>query len=173
MVRRALPVCMLFVACAAGPAFGQAVSGTILGTVTEASGGVLPAAKVTAISEETGTSRSTTADANGEFTFPSLPPGHYTVTAEVAGFRTLAISNIELGVDQHLRIDLKLLTGAAAETVNVVGSSPLVQTSTSELGTTVGGAVLHRAAVERPEDLSSGAITEELVRLLCRYLGGR
>jgi hypothetical protein len=129
---------MLFLACVAGPAFGQAVSGTILGTVTEASGGVLPTAKVTAISEETGTSRSTTADANGEYTFPSLPPGHYTVTAEVTGFRTLAMSNIELGVDQHVRIDLKLVTGAAAETVNVVGESPLVQTSTSELGTTVG-----------------------------------
>jgi len=53
-------------------------------------------------------------------------------------FRTLAMSNIELGVDQHQKIELKLETGAASETMTVVGESPLLQTATSELGTTVG-----------------------------------
>jgi hypothetical protein len=137
MVRRTFWACMLLVACAAGPAFGQAVSGTILGTVTDATGAVRPGAKVTAVNEGTGLTRGTTSDANGEYTFPSLPTGHYTITAEETGFRTLAISNIELGVDQHVKIELKLETGAASETMTVVGESPLLQTSTSELGTTV------------------------------------
>ena len=53
-----------------------------------------------------------TADPNGEYVFPSLPTGHYTVMAEVTGFKTLALSNIALGVDQRARIDLKLETGA-------------------------------------------------------------
>src|SRR5215467_1923681 len=103
MVRRYFWACVL-VACAAGPAFGQAVSGTILGTVIDATGAVRPGAKVTAVNEGTGLTRETTSDANGEYTFPSLPTGHYTLTAEVTGFRTLAMSNIDLGVDQHLKI---------------------------------------------------------------------
>jgi hypothetical protein len=138
MVRRIFWACVLVVACAAGPAFGQAVSGTILGTVIDATGAVRPGAKVTAVNEGTGFTRETTTDSNGEYTFPSLPTGHYTLTAEVTGFRTLAMSNIEVGVDQHAKIELKLETGAASETMTVVGESPLLQTATSELGTTVG-----------------------------------
>jgi hypothetical protein len=129
---------MLFATCAVGPAFGQAVSGTILGTVIDATGAVRPGAKVTAVNEGTGLSRQTTTDANGEYTFSLLPTGHYTLTAEVTGFRTLSMSNIELGVDQHVKIELKMESGVASETMTVVGESPLLQTATSELGTTVG-----------------------------------
>src|SRR5262252_2759042 len=141
MVRRMFWACMLLLACAAGPAAtlaeAQAVSGTILGTVIDATGAVRPGAKVTAVNEGTGLSRTATSDANGEYTFPSLPTGHYTLTVEETGFRTLAMSNIELGVDQHVKIDLKLETGAISETMTVVGETPLLQTSSSELGTTV------------------------------------
>src|SRR5215831_1689160 len=115
MVTRCLWACILLVISAAGPASGQAVSGTILGTVTDATGAVRPDARITAINEGTGLQRTTTSDANGEYTFPSLPTGHYTLTAEVAGFRALAVSNIDVGVDQHVRIELKLETGALAE----------------------------------------------------------
>src|SRR5215831_4808782 len=138
MFRRVLLMCMLIAACAAGPAFGQAVSGTILGTVTDATGAVHPNAKVTAVNEGTGFTREVMSDGNGEFTFPSIPTGHYTLTAELTGFRTLAMSNIELGVDQRVKIDLKLEAGGISETMTVVGESPLLQTSSSELGTTVG-----------------------------------
>jgi hypothetical protein len=138
MVRRILWACALIVACTASPVFAQAVSGTILGTVIDATGAVRPGAKVTAVNEGTGLTREATTDGNGEYTFPSLPTGHYTLTAEVPGFRTLAMSNIEVGVDQHVKIELKLETGAATETMTVVGESPLLQTATSELGTTVG-----------------------------------
>jgi len=108
---------MLMAACAAGPVFGQAVSGTILGTVTDATGAVRANAKVTVVNEGTGLTRTMNADERGEFAFPSLPTGRYTVMAEVSGFRTLAISNIDLGVDQRAKIDLKLETGAASERV--------------------------------------------------------
>src|SRR4029453_8881598 len=64
--------------------------------------------------------------------------GRYTVMAEVTGFKTLAMSNIELGVAQRVRVELKLETGAISETMTVVGETPLLQTSSSELGTTVG-----------------------------------
>ncbi len=138
MFRRVLSIGMLIAACAAGPVFGQAVSGTILGTVTDATGAVHPNAKVTAVNEGTGLSQTEVSDANGEYTFSSLPAGHYTITAELTGFRTLALSNIELGVSQHVKIVLKLEAGGVTETMTVVGQTPLLQTSTSELGTTVG-----------------------------------
>jgi hypothetical protein len=118
-------------------AAAQAVSGTILGTVTDASGSVIPNAKVTIVNEGTGLTRTVQTDANGEYTVPSLPTGRYTVITEMAGFKAMTLSNIELGVDQRARIDLKLEVGAMTESVSVEAVSPLLQTSSSELGTTV------------------------------------
>jgi hypothetical protein len=118
-------------------AHGQAVSGTILGTVTDSSGGVIGNAKVTIVNEGTSLTRTVTADPNGEYTAPSLPPGRYTVMTEMPGFKALALSNIDLGVDQRVRIDLKLEVGAMTESVSIRAETPLVQTSSSELGTTV------------------------------------
>src|SRR3954468_2793248 len=136
-VRRVLVTLMLIAACSSRMVNAQAVSGTIVGTVTDSSGSVIPTAKVTIVNEGTGLTRTLQADANGEFTAPSLPTGHYTVIAELTGFKTLTLSNIELGVDQRARIDLKLEVGAMTETVSVEATSPLLQTSSSELGTTV------------------------------------
>ena len=137
MNRRVLMICTVLALCVTGLAFGQAVSGTILGTVTDGTGAIRPGAKVTVLNEGTGLTRTMPADQNGEYSFPSLPTGRYTVMAEVTGFRTLALSNIELGVDQRARIDLKLEIGTISETMTVEGKTPLVQTSSSELGTTV------------------------------------
>jgi hypothetical protein len=118
-------------------AIAQSVSGTILGTVTDASGSVMGNAKVTVINEGTGFTRTVTADSNGEYTAPSVPTGHYTVTAEMTGFKGMVLSNVEVGVDQRVRIDLRLEVGAMTESVSVEASAPLLQTSSSELGTTV------------------------------------
>ena len=133
--QRALVI--LVVVCFPITAFGQAVSGTILGTVTDSSGAVMGHAKITIVNEGTGLTRTLTVDTNGEYTAPSLPTGRYTLIAEAAGFKTLTMSNVELGVDQRARIDLKLEVGTVTESVTITGASPLVQTSSSELGTTV------------------------------------
>ena len=68
---------------------------------------------------------------------PSIPTGIYTVLAEMDGFKATALSQVELGVDQRARIDVKLEVGAMTESVTIEAQSPLVQTSSSELGTTV------------------------------------
>ena len=81
-----------------------------------------------------------TADSNGEYTAPGLPTGHYTITSEMTGFKTVALSNIEVGVDQRVRINIKHEVGAMSESVSVTADTPLIQTSSSELGTTVGSA---------------------------------
>ena len=136
-LRQVLVVLALAIASMPATLAAQAVSGTILGTVTDSSGSVIPNAKVTIVNEGTGLTRNLQADSNGEFTAPSLPTGRYTVIAELTGFKTLTLSNIELGVDQRARIDLKLEVGAMTESVSVEATSPLVQTNSSELGTTV------------------------------------
>jgi carboxypeptidase family protein len=115
----------------------QAVTGTILGSVTDSTGAVMPGATVTMTHLGTGLVRTVVTDAAGEYTAPSLPTGKYSVRAELSGFKTATVPSIEVGVDQHVRINVKLEIGAVEESVTVTGASPLVQTSTSELGTTV------------------------------------
>jgi Carboxypeptidase regulatory-like domain len=115
----------------------QAVTGTILGTISDASGAIMPGTTVTLRNVNTGLTRVVVADTNGEYTAPSLPTGKYTVTAELSGFKTITTQNIDLGVDQHIRVNVRLEVGAIEESVTVTGSSPLVQTNSSELGTTV------------------------------------
>jgi hypothetical protein len=136
-LRRILLALALVIACTPAAAFPQSVSGTILGTVTDSSGSVIPNAKVTAVNEGTGLTRTVQADSSGEYTLASLPTGRYTIMTEMTGFKALALSNIELSVDQRARIDLKLELGAMSESISVEATSPLLQTSSSELGTTV------------------------------------
>jgi hypothetical protein len=118
-------------------AHAQAVSGTILGTVSDSTGSVVPGATVTILNTGTGLTRTVTTDATGEFAAPQVPTGKYSVTAELVGFKKVTLENIDVGVDQRVRVDVKLELGAMTEAVTITAESPLVQTSSSELGTTV------------------------------------
>ncbi|HEY7183427.1 MAG TPA: carboxypeptidase-like regulatory domain-containing protein, partial [Blastocatellia bacterium] len=118
-------------------AAAQAVSGTILGSATDASGGALAGVNITITNTQTGISRVVTSDSSGEYVAPSLPPGLYTISAEMAGFKKLALSNVQLNVDQKARGDLKMEVGATAESVTIEGSAPLVQTESSDLSGTI------------------------------------
>ncbi|MBO0859448.1 MAG: TonB-dependent receptor [Chloracidobacterium sp.] len=120
-----------------GQAAAQAVSGTILGTATDANGGSLAGVNVTITNTQIGMSRVITTDSSGEYVAPNLPPGVYTISAEMAGFKKLLLGNVQLNVDQKARVDLKLEVGATSESVNVEGTTPLVQTESSDLSGTV------------------------------------
>jgi hypothetical protein len=133
----AVTLALALVLCLPRLVAAQAVTGTIIGTVTDPTGAVVSGAKVTITNAGTGLTRTVTTDAAGEYTAPSLPTGSYVITAEMAGFKTAALSNIDLGVDQRVRIDITLEVGAMTESVTIEASTPLVQTSSSELGTTV------------------------------------
>ncbi len=113
------------------------MSGTLLSAVTDNTGGVLPGATVTITHTETGRVRVVTADENGEFAAPSLATGTYSVKAELTGFKTVTMTNVHVGVDQRVRVDPKLDVGAMTESVEIHASAPLVQTSSSDLSTTV------------------------------------
>src|SRR4029079_18699579 len=89
----------------------KAVTGTILGTVTDSTGAVMPGTTVTLKNSNTGLTRVVIADTNGEYTEQSLPTGKFTVTAELSGFKTITTQNIDLGVDQHIRVNVRLEVG--------------------------------------------------------------
>src|SRR5690242_18325389 len=116
---------------------GQAVSGTILGSVQDASGAAVPGASVTIVNSDTGLSRVAVTDSDGEYAVPSLPPGVYTAFAEMKGFKKVSISGIRLNVDQKARIDLKLEIGEITESIQVQGAVSLLQSDSSELGVTI------------------------------------
>ncbi len=124
--------------CLAPPEAGaQAVSGTILGTVKDTSGAVVPGATVTLTNTNTGFSRSVVTDTKGEYNAPSIPTGVYSVAAEITGFKKLSKTNVLVGVDQKVRIDVALEVGGMEEIIEIQAETPLLNTASSDLGATI------------------------------------
>jgi hypothetical protein len=119
------------------PAFGQLNLGSITGTVTDASGGVITGASVTVTDVERGVSRTLTTDSAGEYSATSLTPGTYSVRAEFMGFQTLNRTGVSVGVGQAVRVDLAMQPGAQTQSVTVTEAVPLVDTSNEVLSSTV------------------------------------
>jgi len=110
------------------------ITGTILGTVKDASGAVLPGAKVTITNDDTGLKRLAKTDQNGVFLVPFLPIGNYRVRVEAANFRTVVQGGIRLEIDQQLPINFALQLGQVNEEIQVQADSELVNTQTSDIG---------------------------------------
>ena len=89
--------------------FSQTTSTTILGTVTDATGASIGGAKVTVANINTGIKREEITSASGNYTFPLLDVGHYSVTVEMKGFKTETQTGIELQINQKARVDFKSL----------------------------------------------------------------
>jgi hypothetical protein len=119
--------------CAAGLA---QTLGTITGEVKDSTGAVVPGATVTVVNKATNATRTTQTNAVGLYDFPALPPGTYTVSSELQGFKT-ATRDLELQVQQTLRVNFTLELGTVTETATVTGVSPLVETSNATIGTVI------------------------------------
>ena len=126
------------------PCYGQTL-GTISGEVKDGTGALLPGASVTVVNKATNATRTTVTNSAGLFDFPALPPGAYSVTAELEGFRT-GVRDLELRVQQVLRVNFALELATIQESATVVGVSPLVETSNA----TVGTVIENRRIVELP-----------------------
>jgi hypothetical protein len=119
--------------CAPG---GAQTLGTITGEVKDSSGAVLPGATVTVVNKATNATRTTSSNEVGLFDFPAIPPGSYTVKSELDGFR-LGSRDVDVQVQQTVRVDFALELGTVAENVTVTGVSPLVETSNATIGTVI------------------------------------
>src|ERR1700682_2939941 len=118
------------------PCFGQTF-GEITGVVTDSGGGLVVGAAVTVTNPETNLTRTATTNGSGNYTFPSLLPGIYSVKTEMQGFQGEIRNNIELQVQQVARIDFQLRVGSLTETVEVTGGAPLLATENAAVGTVI------------------------------------
>jgi hypothetical protein len=114
----------------------QTYQGRILGSVTDSSGAVVGGAKLTITNTATGTSRTLTANGEGDYNAPNLEPGPYTVTAEAPSFKKAQRTGLQLEVAKDIRIDFKLDPGAINETVTVSEDASVVNTTNDVLGGT-------------------------------------
>jgi len=138
-----------------GTALGQSTFGTILGTVRDSSGALIPGSVITV--ENTGTSsrRSGLSDESGSYTFPNLEPGSYKVKIELPGFQVAEYPNVQLLARQAIRIDGQLTVATQAETVNVMAeAAPVITTEVSSIAETKTG----RELLDLPIALGSRAL---------------
>ena len=119
-------------------AWGQ-VGATIVGTVTDNTGAVIPGAAITVANPGKGLRRELFANSVGEYTAPELPIGEYMIAATAQGFQRLVRSGITLTVGQVLRVDLQLGVGQVTQQVTVSGNVTNVQTETAAVSDVVTG----------------------------------
>ena len=130
---RLLSSALLFAAVS----FGQSFTGRLIGTVTDASGGVVAGAEVRINSVATGWSASTTTNEDGNYAFNELVRGDYQVEVSSTGFKQFVRRGIQLSVGQQARVDVRLEVGSVAESVEVTADASLLETVDSVLGKVV------------------------------------
>jgi hypothetical protein len=113
---------------------GQAITGTVVGTIHDASGAVIPGTTITATNNNTGIAQSAVSSDQGDYTIPNVAPGTYKITAQAKGFATAVVIDSPVQVQQTTRVDFTLAPGQTSQEVNVTGEVPLVQSTTSDLG---------------------------------------
>ena len=109
----------------------------VSGVLKDQTGGVLPGVTITAKNVETGLTRTAVTEATGEYRVPALPPGTYAVSAELAGFAGETRPDIVLIIDQDAVINFTLKPAAVAEVLTVTGEAPIVDTTKSDVSTSV------------------------------------
>jgi hypothetical protein len=130
MSKRGLAVlCLGVCVCSA-----QEYRATLTGRVIDPQGGVIPAAKITAVSQSTGAKSATVTGPDGVYTIPFLPPGQYTVSAEAPGFKRYVREGLQLSTGERVGVDIPLEIGQTAESVTVSAEAPMLNTETATSG---------------------------------------
>ena len=146
MARTRIVVVLMMLLSLGLAAFGQTQQGRIAGRVSDASGAIVPGAKVVITDTGTGVSRELQTNAAGDYVAPNLSPGLYSVTVEMAGFQKMVRSDIRLEVATNVQLDFKLKPGQVSESIQVTGEQPLVDT----ISDTLGGTLSNRSINELP-----------------------
>jgi hypothetical protein len=125
-------------------ALAQAGRGSLSGTVSDPNGALVPGAQVTLLNKATGVSQHTVTTGAGLYSFISLNPGVYQVTASQSGFASVARDNISVSVDQTTEVNIALKVGAVTETITVTGGVDLVEPTSSTVGTLIPSEAIDR-----------------------------
>ncbi|MGB7264855.1 MAG: TonB-dependent receptor [Terracidiphilus sp.] len=129
-----LLVALFLLLSASKAGHSQGITGSMTGVVTDPSGAVVAGATVTIRQTETNAARTAETSEAGTFTVTQLPPGHYTVKVEKAGFKAFQQSGITLTIDQVAQINAQLTVGSASQSVEVTSTGPVIQTEDSSVG---------------------------------------
>lgn len=132
----AATIALLLVSVAA-PLLAQSSRGSIAGSTLDATGAVVPDAKITARNDATGVMVEVKSTSDGNYKFVELPAGTYTITAQVSGFKTAERTGVKVEVNTTTALDIVLEAGQVTDTVSVIADAPTVQAETSEVGTVV------------------------------------
>jgi hypothetical protein len=153
------------------PARAQFETGSVLGTIHDNSGGVMPGVTVTLLGIDTGVSSTKVTDADGNYEFFTIKPGRYKVTAELTGFSNAIADEVQVSVGNRVRVDLAMKVGTVSEQVEVTGTRPLLETDTSQRGQVITA----KQAIELPligREYSSLLLLSTGVRLSAINNGG-
>jgi len=123
-----------FLSVTSSIAFGQGVTGRILGTVQDPSEASIPGANVTVTNQDTGYRAEVPTGSAGDFIVPGLPPGKYKVTVTAKGFKAAESDNVVVIVNGSSRVDFKMQVGSASETIQVQAVAPVVESTSSSMG---------------------------------------
>src|SRR5665213_3577290 len=128
-----LAVCWLSTGAAFAQGGGASTTGSINGKVADSSGGVLPGVTVSVNSPSMMGVQTSVTDVSGNYRFPALPPGTYTVTFELPGFNILKRENIQISMGFTAAVNVELAVASLQETVTVTGDSPVIDTSNTRV----------------------------------------
>ncbi len=115
--------------------FGQAVSGNIIGTVTDITGAAVPDAQITISDTQKGVTYQTTTNESGNYTQPNISAGNYTVQITKTGFQKFTQQNVTVGVTQSSRVDAALAIGQATQEITVTEAPPAIETDRASVET--------------------------------------
>lgn len=133
----AAAVAILAILAAQPAVHAQLITGSVTGSVVDASQAAIPGASVTLTNLGTGITQAVTSDASGNYQFLQLPPGTYRLEATLQGFSTFRRDGIIVEAARSSSVPIQLRVGSIAETVEVVGGMPLLEPTTSALGTVI------------------------------------
>jgi hypothetical protein len=140
-------------AMSAGIAFGQAIDGNVVGTVVDAQGAVVVGADVTSVNIATNVVATAKTGSSGEYRFDHLLAGTYKITAKMTGFKTIS-EQVDVQLNKTTTRNLTMTPGATSETIDVSGTPPTIDTTTSQLQTTYENALLQSL----PSAMSGGSL---------------
>src|SRR5215472_5279470 len=124
----------VIVVSSGGVIYGQAVNGTLLGTITDPAGAVVPGATVTITEVNTNLTRSTVTNESGNYVFGNLDRGVYRIEIQATGFKKTVRDKVDVLVNSDTRVDMQVAPGDITQTIEVAAEVPLLETDRSDVG---------------------------------------
>ena len=132
-----LVIGLVLMACAAATASGQVLYGSVVGTLSDATGAVVPGATVVVTNQNTGLTRQVVTDENGYYSIPNLLEGVYDLAVTAGGFKPYTQKSVTVSINRVTRADAVLDVGAVTESVSVEATSAVLQTNKADVSTTL------------------------------------